>query len=137
MPKQVCTNGPFSFVHHSCNPCRTNDGNRLKENHSCKWMHVWWFSIRALSVQACRAEQPDRSRPHTPPAGDSPSRLARSLAGPFLPSAGPFPRREIFGRGRRNHTGGATDPRGRAVTMTGSRSVIARRPAFAPGGARP
>lgn len=82
----TCTNGIFSFVHYPCNPCRTNDGKRLKENHSCKWMHVWWFSIRALSVQGCRAEQPGltaRARP-VPPAGESPSRLA------------PFPRRQIL-----------------------------------------
>jgi hypothetical protein len=93
----TCTNGPFSFVHHSCNPCRTNDGKRLKENHSCKWMHVWCFSIRALSVQACRARavQPDASRPTPSPAGESPS----SLAGPFLPSAGPsFPRDDAMTR---------------------------------------
>jgi hypothetical protein len=51
----TCTNAVFSFVHHPCNPCRTNDGKRLKENHSCKWMHGWFFFIRALSVQACRA----------------------------------------------------------------------------------
>jgi hypothetical protein len=75
----TCTNGIFSFVHHPCNPCRTNDGKRLKENHSCKWMHVWCFSIRAFSVQACSPAQPSL----TP--------LARPIRRPANLSPGPAP----------------------------------------------
>ena len=63
--RMTCTNGIFSFVHYSCNPCRTNDGMRLKENHSCKWMHVWGFPFVRFPCKGALLPH-CRSRPRFP-----------------------------------------------------------------------